>query len=741
MASATPASHGPGASHSAAASPTDVHASPFTATMAHHTAGVDERADRPPPPLREDLVLVDAGRDRHGEPQWSIQDPVTNRFYRIGWLEFECLARWGASPARIRDEIAAQTPMQPSLEQVLELVDFLEHHRLLRAGPEATDRLAREAATGAAWRKLSWWLHHYLFFRLPLVRPQRFLGAVVRALPWLFSRGMVTAVLLLGLLGLVLVVRRWDHFTHAVMDAFSLSGMLSFACALVVAKACHELGHALVATRLGVKVAHMGVAFIVLWPMLYTDTGESWKLRRSRSRLAISSAGMLVELGLAGLATLGWVLTEPGAVNSALLYLATTSWVLSLAINASPFMRFDGYFVLTDLLDFPNLHERAGAQARVWLRRRLLGLDEAWPEPFPRHQRRSLVLFAFATWLYRLVLFLGIALAVYHLFFKALGIVLFAVEIAWFILMPVTRELQHWWSHRRAVPRRFRLAWLLALGTLLLLACLPLQTRVSGPGVLHAERELTLYSPFPARLETIAASGRVEREAALVRLSEPDIRRRELAQESELDLLEAELAGLLDADDGRNRDSATLALHRVSESGRQAARREQQRLVINAPFAGEWQRFDRQQTPGQWVATREPLGVLVDPSTWVIDAYVPQDEVHRLSPGARVRFLVEGHTRPLAGHVTSIGATRAEHLSHPLLAARHGGPLSTHEDPEERGKLRLERALIAIEARLDSPWTGGRQAAGQLHIDAERQSLVGQFTTWVASVVIRESGF
>ena len=100
----------------------------------------------------------------------------------------------------------------------------------------------------------------------------------------------------------------------------------------------------------------MGIAFVVLWPMLYTDTGESWKLRSSRQRLAIASAGILCELSLAGLSTLGWALSDPGPLRNALLYLATTSWVLSLALNASPFMRFDGYFILSDLLDFPNLH-------------------------------------------------------------------------------------------------------------------------------------------------------------------------------------------------------------------------------------------------------------------------------------------------------------------------------------------------------------------------------------------------
>ena len=188
----------------------------------------------------------------------------------------------------------------------------------------------------------------------------------------------------------------------------------------------------------------MGVALVVLWPMLYTDTSESWRLRSSRQRLAVSSAGIVVELALAGLATLAWALAPDGIFRQAMLYLATTGWLLTLALNASPFMRFDGYFILTDLLDFPNLHERAGVLARAWLRKTLFGVTAPDSENLSLTARRALIAFALFTWLYRFTLFLGIAVAVYLLFFKALGIFLFAVEIAWFIVMPVWRELKDW---------------------------------------------------------------------------------------------------------------------------------------------------------------------------------------------------------------------------------------------------------------------------------------------------------
>ena len=104
------------------------------------------------------------------------------------------------------------------------------------------------------------------------------------------------------------------------------------------------------------------MAFLVLWPMLYTDTSESWRLSNPRQRLAIASCrDHSPNWMIAGLATLGWALTQPSPIAKAFFYLATTSWILSLALNASPFMRFDGYFILSDWLDFPNLHERSGA--------------------------------------------------------------------------------------------------------------------------------------------------------------------------------------------------------------------------------------------------------------------------------------------------------------------------------------------------------------------------------------------
>src|SRR5690606_8963405 len=324
--------------------------------------------------------------------------------------EFEVLSRWSlGDPERIVAAITGNTPLRIDASDVAHTVEFLRRQQLLRVddpgGVALLEAVARQA-NPARWK---WLLHNYLFVRIPLVRPQRFLGWLAPRVGFLYTRGCRLAVLLATLLGLLLAARQWDVFIHTFGDMMSPAGIAGFGVALLVAKSLHELGHAVTATRLGVRVAHMGVAFLVLWPMLYTDTGESWKLADRRDRFRIAAAGMAVEFALAGLATLAWGLVDDGALRSALFFLATTSWVLTLAINASPFMRFDGYFLLSDALDLPNLHARSFALARAVLRRRILGLQEPDPEAFEPGLRRFLIGFAFTTWIYRLVVFIGIA--------------------------------------------------------------------------------------------------------------------------------------------------------------------------------------------------------------------------------------------------------------------------------------------------------------------------------------------
>jgi putative peptide zinc metalloprotease protein len=695
------------------------------------------------PPLREELRISAAGHHVDGSPAWVIQDPVRNRFFRIGWLHFEMLLNWGLGDVDRLVDAFQQTTLRPSRDEVLDFIRFLSDNELIRL--DAASDVDRVHARQARMRQSGWkWLlHHYLFFRVPLVRPQQWLAQTAPYLNWIQTRDMAVVVALLTLLGLYFVSRQWDTFTHTITDQMTFSGLVGYAVALVFVKTLHELGHAYRATRLGVRVAHMGVAFLVMFPMLYTDTGESWRLKNPRHRLSIASAGMVVELALAGVATLGWALMPDGALRNGLFFLATTSWVLTLAINASPFMRFDGYFILSDVLDMPNLHERSSAMARVWLRRFLLGWNQKWPEDFSVPMRRALIAFAITTWVYRLVVFLGIALLVYFFFFKLLGIFLMLVELVWFIAKPVWSEIKVW---RQGVARikasRF---WLLGalLSFLVLLLFLPLNTRIHGHGWLRSAEQQALFSPFAAQLTELPVKSAFRKGEKVLVLDSKELsieqeRARQLAGAREQQMNE-----LLGQPSGQQRRAVLESEKRLFEAQAVASQEQQGRLVLLASFDGVLQDLDPEVEVGSWVRPQQPLAWLVNPKQWLVEAYLAETDLDRVQIGQRVRMrqLVDP-PQWLEGRVKRIDFTRTTVLPTPMLDVRHGGPMAVvpSSDPSMTAPV-LRDALYRVQIELPEQPEEKRLSLVRVQIDGAAESLAGRLVRSAASIIVRESGF
>jgi putative peptide zinc metalloprotease protein len=484
----------------------------------------------------------------------------------------------------------------------------------------------------------------------------------------------------------------------------------------------------------------MGIAFVVLWPMLYTDTAESWKLSDPRQRLAIAGAGIGAEVALAALATLGWSIVPEGALRDALFFVATTSWVISVGINASPFMRFDGYFLLADALDMPNLHERASALARGLLRRQLLGWNEPDVEYFPTRLRAFLILFALVTWIVRLGIFIAIALAVYHLFFKLAGIVLLAVELGWFVARPVLAELQVWHTRRAETTRRAKLGWFLFVVVMLVLLAVPWRGRIDGPAWARAASQHVLYSPLPGRLITAPpAEGNVAAGTALFVIDSPDLRSREgrarIAAETLASLL-ARLPGIPEEQQRRAVIAEQFA-RELAEATAQLAERE--RLAIRAPITGVLLDVDPALAEGTWVRPTQPLGIVIDPAAWVADVYVSERDLDRIRVGSRGRFFPRGdELAPIPGTVEEIDATRAVSIPTPALAAAHGGPIATSGDADRPSP---KAALYRVRLKLDRPPAGAIATLGSAVIEGEPRSFLREALRYSAAVLIRESGF
>ena len=709
------------------------------------------QAKAPPKPvvlprIRDELALFPAAPNDDGTPAWMIQDPVTNRFFRIGWIDFELLLHWANfDAAALVAEVNEQTPLNVTLADVRKLVVFLSDNQLLRVDNKLD--VQRLIGRGNAQKKslFQWLVHNYLFFRLPLVRPQAWLARMAPFLQKVQMPMVAAAIGVIALLGIYLVSRQWDVFRHTLVDNLTWTGALGYTAALLFAKTIHELGHAMVATRYGVRVAHMGFAFLVMLPMLYTDTGESWRLKNPRHRLAIASAGIAVELALASIATLLWTLAPDGAFRNAMFFLGTTSWLMTLAVNASPFMRFDGYFIFSDLLDMPNLHERSGAQAKTWMRRTLLGFKDAWPENFSVAKRRFLAGFALFTWLYRLVVFIGIAFLVYHFFFKLLGILMFMVELVWFIAKPIQKELAVWKERRKEIARN---RWVFfAIGVVVLAVALvfPFSSRVSGYGWIHATEQQPIHSPFAAQIVSVPEKREFKAGEVLFVLDSAILgidqtRSRQMAQARA-----TQIAGLMGLPDGESQRQLLNSQKAVFEAEGRASAAELARLTLRAPFDGELRDVDHALAPGVWVKSREALAMFIDARQWVVEAYVPEEDLGRVKVGqtARVR-LHTGRQDWVSGRVEAVDVSRSTVLPTPLLDASHGGPLAVVNDTTRAGQEKtqvLRDALFRVRIALDEPLPTDRVAVVKASIDGDAESVLAGVARKVVSVFIRESGF
>ena len=700
------------------------------------------------PMLREELALLDGPVMPDGQPSWTLHDPVRNQFFRIDWPTFEILSRWTmGDPRALVQSIRDGTTLNTGVHDVEQLVRFLSENQLLQpTGRDSAQRMAERltAMKSTPWK---WLVHHYLFFRLPLWRPDAWLSRALPVANLFFTRGFAWLTALALLAGGVLVMRNADTFFATFVDLFNVQGLMAYGLAIFAVKWLHELGHAFTAKRLGCRIPTMGVAFLVLWPMAYTDTNDTWRLASNRQRLQVAVAGISTELVIAVWATLAWALLPDGALRGAAFVLATTSWVATLAINASPFMRFDGYFILCDLLDMPNLHGRSFALARWHLREWLFALGDPKPEHFAPRKQAGLIAFAWATWLYRLVIFIGIAVLVYHFFFKLLGIVLFVVELVWFIALPISRELkvwrERWHDMRRSARSRTRLRRMMMLGGLVVaLLVVPWPGRVYVSGVLRPAQVWPLFAPGHAQLVKMAASEgqQIRAGQTLMRLQAHEAQTKVAVVQARLQTLrwQAGTSGL--SDDGRDRWQVTHEESLSAEAELAAAQEALARYEFTAPFDGILRDVDPDIKPGDWVSAKTALGVLVDPREMLVETFLEEDDVKRLRTGDRGLFQVEGRHGPvLAVTVVQIDADASRLLPLGMLDAAAGGHvLARLQDGQRVPERAVYRALLRLD---EAPGDlAGRTWRGQLVVRAEAQSLAMPFVRQAMAVLLREAG-
>jgi len=707
----------------------------------------DPNKPAPLPALREDLDLYPGARTTEGAPTWVLHDPLRSRFFNVGWVEFELLRRWKMYPSakELVARVNGETALRTSEAHVQALIQFLHQNELLRdESPQAIGRMMARANAAKNNRGRTW-LHNYLFFRIPLFRPDRFLTAALPYVRFIYTRRFATFVGLVGLVGLYLVTRQWDTFTRSFSYLFSLEGAALFGLAVFISKTVHELGHAFTCKYFGLRVPTMGLAFLVLWPVLYTDTSESWKLVSRRQRMAIGAAGVISELGLAVFATLAWSFLPDGPVRSTVFFMAAVSWIITVGVNVNPFMRWDGYYLLSDMLGVQNLQERAFAVARWWVRERLFGFDDPPPERFPDRTQRILLIYAIGTWIYRLFLFLGIALVVYTLLFKLLGIILAAVEVIFFIGRPVFNEVRMWWRKRGQMRWNLQSVRTVAVTVALLaVVLLPWSSTITAPALARPAQYARVYTPLPGRLaEVHAVSGqKVHAGDLLFVLDSPELDHQLQLADIHVRALRVQLARQSSQDTALERRQVLEQQFQEASAQYTGLAAQRQQLRIVAPIDGELVDLADDLTPGRWMRPDTLLTLVINRADAGIVAYVHEADIERLASGdSRGRFYAENDlAQPFGVVVRGVDQANTELLDEPYNASVYGGgvPVARVDQTKLVPHEAVYRVALAPGEARAAP---AQFTRGTVNLHADTRSLAYRAWLTVSGVVIREAGF
>jgi putative peptide zinc metalloprotease protein len=493
-----------------------------------------------------------------GQRWWRIKDPLRLHFWQFGDEEYFLWSQLegGVSLAELQQRFQRRfAPRRIELPQLHQFLGTLHREGLVfsTTGGQADVLLEREDRQ-RAMRRVQW-LTNLLAIRFRGVNPTRFLEWLYPRVAWLFGPWFLAACSILVLSALLLAVVEANQILARLPRAqeFLTPGNLVWlAATLAAVKVGHELGHALTCRHLGGRCHELGVMLLVFTPCLYCNVSDAWLLPSRWRRMAISAAGMGVEWTLAAAATWLWWFSEPGLFSTLCLNGMVICSLNTLLFNGNPLLRFDGYFLLSDALDLPNLRQ-AGDE---WLRDRAGHLIFGNSDPQGSslaHDRRLLVAaYGSASFCYRWCLTVVIWWLVYH-WLAELGLAIVGTGVVFVSAVAMVGQAawngwETWsaaWRERRVRRGRATLSLTAAVAVLAVIALLPLPRSVTAPVTIRPADAATVYVTRPGTmLQAVEPGSRVESGEPLAQLQDSRVEQELLRLSGERDVLRRQIESL-----------------------------------------------------------------------------------------------------------------------------------------------------------------------------------------------------
>lgn len=558
--------------------------------------------------------------------------------------------------------------------------------------------------------EMNWWkmnLRSPLALRFPLLDPEKFLRRTIKYAEPFFSlyglllwAGIVTAALILAIL-------HWPELTSNIVDrVFTAENLISIWLFYPFIKALHELAHAYAVKKWGGEVHEMGIMLLVLMPLPYVDASAATVLRNKWKRIVVDAAGIIIEVFVAAVALFLWLSLEPGYMRSiaySIVFIASISTVL---FNGNPLLRYDGYYILSDLLEIPNLSQRCTQYVGYLVNRYLFGVKDARAPYIGPGERFWFIAYSIASFMYRLFIYAAIIFFIAGKFF-ALGFLLAAWACISMIIVPVCKGINYMMENPLVRQKRIRSSLaisIIAIVILGILFVLPFPSWTTTEGVVWVPNESLIRSKTSGFIVSVKVSPgtHIRKGEELIQCEAPLL-------PAQVDVLKAQLRELQarhDAEVTRDQVQTQMVDEEIKDirANLKRATERLRALTIRSPGDGVFiLPGPAQDLPGRYVQQGSMIGYVLNVNKPTVRTVLPQsdeDQVRHYCKGVAVRLSNDVAEAIPAIIKREVPAATAE-LPSSALGSVGGGKLPI--DPRDRKGLKSIDKLFDFEIELTRP--------------------------------------
>ena len=570
-----------------------------------------------------------------GEKWYVVQDPFNNQFFRIRPAAYEFLTRLRADKTveEVWQGCLDRNPEEaPGQEDLIQLLVQLHYANLLYSDtPDASAKLF-ERYKKRRKREIKSKLLSIMFIRIPLFDPERILRKLSPVIKYLVSPGAALIWFAVVILALKNVADHFDEVWDQAQGIIAPDNLFLLYLGMVIVKSIHEVGHAFVCKKYGGEVHTMGVMLLIFTPLPYMDATSSWAFRSRWHRALVGAAGMIVEIFVAALATFVWVKTGAGILHNLaynMMFIASVSTVL---FNINPLLRFDGYYILSDVLDLPNLHTRATRHLRHLVEHYLFGVRQSLSPSESLKESFWLSTFGVLSGIYRVVVFTGIILFVADKFLL-IGVLMAVICVISWGIVPLFRLFVYLTSNQRLArnrPRAIAASAAMIVFVVFAVGVIPFPNRFRAPGVVEAVQNVKVMNEVAGYVRTInMPSGQlVAAQTPLLTLSNHEL---ELEIESTAAQLEETNVMLRRSLFQETADLKPLQKRlKAIESRMKDLEEQKESLVVRARKPGIWVSPEINNLIGSWLPRGQNFGEIVNTESFMFTAVVSQDDAANL---------------------------------------------------------------------------------------------------------------